>query len=193
MPDRLSAVFDRAKTDPIDRHKKIRSFEYQGSILEAAEVVEILPGGKKVEDQEDLARIMESPSHVDPETGLFKTIAFDEATRRGLSVQRDSMTTPDTIHLAGNSKVNTHNGKEGVTKRAYVGYVLSACSAFREAISPEPNGRRLFGVFSTPEDGELSHADVFVVVKPTPIEKLAIQRVFHEAFNLSKLIPNPSL
>ncbi|MPQ83834.1 hypothetical protein F0170_07455 [Pseudomonas sp. MAFF 730085] len=185
MPQKLLDIFND-KTDPRERFKKLSSCGYQGQDLDAAESFTIYPNSVRVPDGEGLARSMESPSHVDAATRLYTGIAFSEATKRGISVQRISITTDREIHDFGKAKVADHNKNFPEKKRAYLGYVVGLCSVFRNAKSHE--GLRLFGVFSTPEPEIPAHADIFVVLKPGPAEKLAIQRVFHDAFNLDELI-----
>lgn len=187
MPQRLTSIFNVDITSPADRHKEISSCGFQGDALLAAEEYKILPASSPISLDDELARAMESPSHVDPAIREFTAIAFNEATKRGISVQKVALTSPEQIHAFGFQKVaNFNSGKSEDKYRTYLGYVTSLCSVFREATTPD--GRRLFGVFSTPEPETESHVDIFVVIRPGPEEKLAIQRVFHDAFNLERLV-----
>lgn len=186
MPQRLTAIFDLEITPAADRFKKISACGFQGADLQAAELFKIFDMSSAIPDGEGLARAMESPSHVNPATRLFTDIAFSEAIKRGISVQRVSLTTNEKIHEFGVEKIRAHNDRNPTKTRDYMGYVVGLCGVFRNAQSTE--GRRLFGVFSTPEPTIQAHADIFVVIKPDPAEKLAIQRVFHDAFNMNRLV-----
>lgn len=186
MPQRLTEIFDLGVTQAADRFKKISACGFQGAELQAAELFKIFEISSAIPDDEGLARAMESPSHVNPATRLFTDIAFSEAIKRGISVQRVSMTTNEKIHEFGVEKIRTYNEMNPTKPRSYMGYVVGLCGVFRNAQSTE--GRRLFGIFSTPEPAIQAHADIFVVIKPDPAEKLAIQRVFHDAFNMDRLV-----
>ncbi|MEE4947093.1 hypothetical protein PS689_00577 [Pseudomonas fluorescens] len=192
MPGRLIEIFDESKTKVEDRYKKIASCEYQGVTLSSAENLILRDSAEPVGADDALARVIESPSHADSEAKLYTAQAFAEAFKRGLSVQQLKLTTPKEVHTFGTGKVETFNAKKPTEKhRSYLGYVWSICSVFREAESP--SGERLFGVFSTPEPGIPSHADVFVIVKLEPAEKLAVQGRFHDFFKLTSLVPKPML
>jgi hypothetical protein len=186
MPQRLIDIFDLESTPAAERFKKLSACGYQGGELQAAELYKIFQNSSAIPDDEGLARAMESPSHVNPATRLFTDIAFSEAIKRGISVQRVSLTTSEKIHEFGREKIRVHNERNPTKPRQYMGYVVGLCGVFRNAQSTD--GRRLFGVFSTPEPTIQAHADIFVVIKPDPAEKLAIQRVFHDAFNMSRLV-----
>ncbi|WP_426143190.1 hypothetical protein [Pseudomonas sp. DWP3-1-2] len=151
-----------------------------------AEGYPVVSGSEKVGDSEYLARVLEDPSHVD---GLleFTKGAFVEASQRGVSVQRYSMTTDESIHRFGFNKVALHNERYPEKKRIYAGYAIALCSSFREAEYPE--GQRLFGVFATPMEDVPSHADIFVVVSPSKVQKAFIQNVFFEAFSQKTAAP----
>lgn len=187
MPQRLLKIFDESITSAGDRFSQIAGCDYQGEELNAAEDFRIYEDSERVPDGEQLARAMESPSHVQANVLEFTLGAFQEATKRGVSVQQLSKTTERQVHAFGALKVDNFNiGKAEDKKRTYLGYVSGLCSTFREAQLPD--GRRLFAVFSTPLHDTKSHADIFVVVKAGREEKAAIQHVFWDAFNLKNLV-----
>ncbi|WP_143524235.1 hypothetical protein [Pseudomonas sp. 382] len=185
MPERLTEIFDLAITPSLERHAKIAACQYASPILEAAEEFRIFSESSSIANTEGLARILESPNAVEPDTGKYTASAFMEATRRGISTQRIGMTTERAIHEFGETRVSAHNEKSPEKPRTYLGYTVGIVSMFRSATAPD--GRRLFGVFSTPEP-ELEHADIFVVVKPDKALKMAIQRVFYDAFKIEQAI-----
>lgn len=179
MPQRLTKIFDERLTPVDERYAHISECSYQGTDLDSAERFEICEGSSYIEAHELLARVMERPSHVKADVMEFTGGAFLEARKRGLSVQQSSLTRPEEIHLFGSEKAKEKN-------REYLGFVEGLCSLFRNAFSPT-DGRRLFGVFSTPLAENPSHADIFVIVVPNKGEKAAIQQVFYDAFNLASL------
>lgn len=186
MPQRLTKIFDDALTLPAERHRELAACSYQGDSLAAAEEYPLCAGSTHVTDDEHLARAMESPSHVKAQELEFTQGAFLEATKRGVSVQRLSATTPDEIHKFGNDKVARFNvGKPEDKCRTYLGYVAGLCSMFRTA---QYNDQRLFAVFSTPLPDTPSHADIFVIVQAGREEKAAIQQTFWDAFDLKNLV-----
>lgn len=185
MPQRLTEIFDLEKTPSEDRFNRIAACEYVVPVLIHAEDFKIFESSTPIGNGESLARILESPNGVDPKTGTYAASAFMEATKRGISTQRTGMTTSSTIHEFGISKMENHNNAYPERPRTYLGFTVGETSLFRNAVAPD--GRRLFGVFSTPEP-EAAHADIFVVVKPDKGLKLAIQRVFYDAFRVETMI-----
>lgn len=187
MPERLIKIFNEMQTPSAERFRELEACMFQGESLEAAEEFPICDGSSRVPDSEGLARAMESPSHVKPVEMEFSGGAFLEATKRGISVQQVSKTSPQAIHEFGKNKVAAFNdGKPEEKKRTYLGYVVGLCSLFRDAKLPD--NRRIFAVFSTPLPDTISHADIFVIVTPGREEKAAIQQVFWDAFDLKRLI-----
>ncbi len=189
MPQDLVKIFDENLVDPKERHHKLVEHSFDPSGLRDAESTTI--GGKcpPVSDEELLARVLEDPSHISASTMEFSRGAFIEATQRGISVQRYTMTSDIEIHAFGSSKTELHNGKYPEKRRMYIGFVNGLCSLFREA--EYPKGQRLFGVFATPLTEIPSHADIFVVVRPDKLQKAAIQQVFYDAFNTDNLVAAP--
>ncbi|MEE5088366.1 hypothetical protein V2J74_26795 [Pseudomonas alliivorans] len=190
MSHKLLTILDESVTDPKERHDEIVACSLSSAQLCAAEEIVYGTGCGPVGGGELLARVLEDPSHVDSETLEFTRGAFMEATQRGISVQRYELTCDEDIHAFGVDKVRKHNADYPEKKRRYIGFVKGPCSDFREAEFPK--GQRLFGVFATPLDDKVSHADIFVIVKPNKLQKAAIQQVFHDAFELKKLIACPS-
>ncbi|WGV21948.1 hypothetical protein QIY50_07040 [Pseudomonas putida] len=191
MPERLSEIFDEEKTPSANRYKSLVACNYVDDALLAAEEYRIYETSSRVADGELLARAMESPSHVKAQESEFTEGAFSEATKRGISVQQLSLTTPEKIHVFGAEKVTKFNeGKPEDKKRSYLGYVAGLCSYFREAKTPD--GRRIFAVFSTPLEETPSHADIFVIIPAGREEKAAIQHHFRDAFDLSRLVAPPT-
>lgn len=190
MSQKLATILDEDATDPKERHDKIVACSFSAAQLCDAEGAVYGSGCGPVGGGELLARVLEDPSHVDADTLEFTRGAFKEATQRGISVQRYEMTCDEDIHAFGTAKVLAHNDEYPEKKRRYIGFVNGQCSDFREAEFPE--GQRLFGVFATPLKDKACHADIFVIVKPNKLQKAAIQQVFHDAFELERLIPCPS-
>ncbi|MDG9884089.1 hypothetical protein N7650_14715 [Pseudomonas sp. GD04058] len=187
MPARLKEIFDTGITPIEERQKKIAECNYIPPNLRIAEDYKIFQTSTPINNTEELARILEFPNGIeDLENGVYSAQAFMEATRRGISTQRLSMTTPLTIHAQGKLKSAEFNKLNPHRPREYVGYTLGLVDLFRTALAPD--GRRIFGVFSTPEP-ELAHADIFVILKPDKALKLAIQRVFHDVFRVDKIYP----
>lgn len=184
MPHRIVEVFDLDKNAEKgkSRYNKICSYSYTNEELVNAEKHPVSEGAIPVGDDEVLARILEDPtsvSHV--ELGLeYTPAAFGDASKWGLSVQRLSMTSAESVEAFGIEKASSKN-------RKYVGFAESLAGVLRAGLSPESR-RRMLGVFATPNNDVPAHADIYVVLRPTKEEKEEIKYLFWSSFNLDQAI-----
>lgn len=67
---------------------------------------------KIVSDEEEVARLIFSPHHVDTDTGEVTIAAFEDAFKRGLSVNRLKLTTKEEMNYWGIKKQKKIQQKE---------------------------------------------------------------------------------
>ena len=122
--------------------------------IENQTVSEFSPG--VVGDDEDVARNVYSPIHINNETGEVLPTFFSDVKDKGLSVNRIEHVSAQGMREMGLIKLKTDlaNGK---TDRTYEGFVRAKADNIR-AVSDE-NGRS-FCVLDTALEGNVSHADV---------------------------------
>lgn len=115
-----------------------------------------------VQDQEDLIRYWLNPVHYDRQTGTLKATAFDDASNKGLSVNRADHVSIDELRVIAQARVdqwsNTNSAK---APRELIGYsVFSANEARSVQVGEPPSARRALGVYDTANAQDKSHADV---------------------------------
>lgn len=138
-----------------------------GCICEADSVSEHSPG--VINNTEILARLIYSPLHVDPTTGLTTELAFSDVKDKGLSVQRLTHATAADVHAMGAKKLADDHAR-GKTDRRYLGIVTGAVSQIRAEVYPE--SARAFCAYDTAGLDDPAHADVC----QTPASPSAMKR-----------------
>lgn len=118
---------------------------------EAHSVSPYSPG--PVTDDETVWRLILSPVHYDVVTGKVTEAAFDDASNKGMSVQRLVVTgSEDDIRQKGHARAAA---KPGRTFECAIGATAAGIRALR---GPEDSGR--FCIYDTGEAADPGHADV---------------------------------
>lgn len=119
-----------------------------------------------VEDAEDLIRYWISPFHFNTATGQLKPTAFEDASDKGLSVNRSKFTTPEAVQAMAVDRVDEWN-KNNPTReqRTLLGYSTFTAGEVRSVMTDGSPPRRALGVFDTAKPDDASHADVCQLVK----------------------------
>ena len=112
-----------------------------------------------VKNDETVVRQIFSPIHVDEETGEVKTAAFDDASNKGLSVNRLAHASPEDIHQSGEKKADTDR-KSGKEDRAYLGFVEADVEKIRSDLE---DNTRVFTVYDTALKKAIHHGDVCTI------------------------------
>jgi hypothetical protein len=117
-----------------------------------------------VEGEEHLLRILYSEHHVDKETKEIGTNAFDDASNKGLSVNRVGKVNRADIECQIKEKLSD---PRAVSKgHAFEGVVTFLCEDIRSIYVADSSGRRAFGVYDTALHENRSHADIMRVDMP---------------------------
>lgn len=183
MPKRISSVFelDRAGDKGKARFNAICGFGYSNEDVCLSENVALTPHAPCVADEELLARVLESPTHVELDMGLkYTPAAFSDAHKWGLSVQRQSLTTAEEINLFGEAKAKAK-------ERTYVGYVKALTADLRSELSPQSN-KRLLGIYATASADVPSHADIYAITNSRE-DKETVKAAFWLHFKLEAYMP----
>ena len=138
-----------------------------GCVCEAESVSAHSPG--VIANTELLARLIYSPLHVDPTTGLTTELAFSDVKDKGLSVQRLTHATQAEVRAIGAKKLADDHAR-GKTDRQYLGIVTADVSQIRAEAYPE--AARAFCAYDTAGPGDPAHADVC----QTPTSPSAMKR-----------------
>ncbi|MCK5538974.1 MAG: hypothetical protein KAI79_19275 [Bacteroidales bacterium] len=124
--------------------------------LESISLSEYSPG--IVVSSESIARMIFSPLHIE-EDGTIKASAFSDVKDKGLSVHRIEYIVGNKLECLGETMASNAN-EAGRTKRDYLGYVKVTTEEIRQLTGDE---KRLFCVYDTAKEDEISHADVCAV------------------------------
>lgn len=120
-----------------------------------------------VADVEGLIRYWINPVHYDNDTGSLKPTAFDDASDKGLSVNRSKYMAVDKIREMAASRVTEWNqSNSSRPPRSLLGYSKFLASEIRKVVTsiPPAPDRRAFCVYDTAKPDDNSHADVCQVV-----------------------------
>lgn len=185
MPERIAEVFalDKNEQKGKCRFNRLCSFDYSSEQLSKSELVKISDDAVPVKDCESLARALDEPTHVTKvELGLeYTPAAFGDAFKWGLSVQRPSMTSLESIELFGATRAK----EKGKT---FKGLVTGDVARLRAAVSPV-NAKRLIAIFATPLANSPAHADIYAA-QASPEDKEAIKECFWTVFDLDSVVQN---
>ena len=122
-----------------------------------------------VKDTEYLYRQIISPIHYDEETKTFTPTAFDDASNKGLSVNRESYATENDISFKGIERVNNFNvNSPEKPQRTFSGVVRFYCYDIRQITVNTKQGLspvRGFCVYDTALQEDKSHSDICQIVK----------------------------
>ena len=122
-------------------------------------------------------RLILSPVHYDVVTGKVKELAFDDASNKGMSVQRLAVSDgEDSIRKLGQARASA---KPGRTFECAIGAVSEAIRALR---SPHDGGR--FCIYDTAEADAPSHADVCQTKHGSKHIRAQLRRELQKQFSL---------
>lgn len=124
--------------------------------LETISLSEHSPG--IVTPLESVARMIFSPLHIE-EDGTIKASAFSDVKDKGLSVHRLKFIEGKELECLGETMASKAN-EAGRTKRDYLGYVKAHTEEVHQLTGDE---KRLFCVYDTANEAEMSHADICAV------------------------------
>ena len=122
-----------------------------------------------VSNEEFLYRQILSPIHYDKETNTLTPMAFDDASNKGMSVNRLKYTSEEQIVQMANNRVENYN-KLNPDKplRSFTGAVRFVCDDIRKiTVSTEEDANPVRGcaVYDTANENDRSHADICQIVK----------------------------
>ncbi|WP_207678754.1 hypothetical protein [Desulfonema magnum] len=147
-----------------------------------------------VQDNEDLIRQIYSPIHVD-EDGRLKPLAFEDASNRGMSVNKKNYISKEELEgkISKKLKIDENRGK----KRSCKGVAIAKCSEIRGLKQKEKDSEtRLFCIYDTATDKDKSHADICQAIsgrKAGSKARYELRKVFSEfPFDLKKLFDKDS-
>jgi hypothetical protein len=122
-----------------------------------------------VKDTEYLYRQIISPIHYDEETNTLTPTAFDDASNKGLSVNRESYATEEQISCMAYERVNSFNiSNPDKPQRTFSGIVRFFCNDVRQItikMQQDLYPIRGFCVYDTALEYDESHSDICQIVK----------------------------
>ncbi len=131
-----------------------------------------------VQDDEYVIRQIYSPIHIDEETGRLKPLAFEDASSRGMSVNRKNFVSKQELEekIAKKLKIDKDRGK----KRTCKGVAIAKCSDIRAITHQETKS---FCIYDTATDKDKSHADICQAIsgrKEGSRARFKLRKVFSE-------------
>lgn len=112
-----------------------------------------------VQDDEYLIRQIYSPIHIDEETGKLTSLAFQDASSKGMSINRKNYISKEKLEQKIENKLqfDKKRGKE----RYCSGVAIAKCSDIRKLVVKKNKiERRLFCIYDTARKKDESHADI---------------------------------
>ena len=121
-----------------------------------------------VSNAELLHRQIISPIHFDEETNSFTPMAFDDASDKGLSVNREPYITEEQISCMARARVDSFNiSNPDKKERSFSGIVHFLCNDVRQITVNTAQGLspiRGFCVYDTALEDDKSHSDICQIV-----------------------------
>ena len=145
---------------------------------QSCSVSEYSPG--LVQEVEVLYRQVFIPIHVDDETGKLKPTCFDDASSKGLSVNRAEFIPLQALIEKGLAKAATD--RERKPDRQFYGLASTNCAEIRQ-INSSTTKARAFCVFDTALADDPSHADICQIVRGKQ-EGRSARRKLYDAFSV---------
>ena len=138
--------------------------EYPGCECEKYSVSDHSPG--LVQNDELLIRTVYSPIQINQETGQVDPAFFrNDALKRGLSINRKHHVSEADLRRKIECKI-ARDRSEGKKRDDFYRVVTARCSAVRRLVSDD--GERLFCVYDTASEEDISHADICQALDPPP-------------------------
>jgi hypothetical protein len=129
-----------------------------------------------VKDDEILIRQIYSPIHIDQETGKITSLTFDDASSKGLSVNRKAHCSLEQLKEKIERKLEIDR-ERGKMDRRFIGIIYSICGDIRTIKNDNIRG---FCVYDTAKVKDISHADICQCVGRSQGSK--IRRQLQKAF-----------
>lgn len=130
-------------------------------------------------EHEQLAFLLIEPIHFDDETGQISPDAFQEVTRRDLSLLREEHCNP---HIANSTKQVLSTARKPEQERYIDKVSITTAAKIRQTLL---NERRVVGVYDTALEENPSHASVFAtaeMLSNTRGRKM-IRKICHDIFS----------
>jgi hypothetical protein len=122
-----------------------------------------------VNDDELICRQIISPIHFDDATQKLTATAFDDASGKGLSVNRIKYETADGLQNTAELRTKQYNeNNETKPARIFWGMINLSCAEVRTIVVPsDVNGESMrgFAIYDTALKTDPSHADICQIVK----------------------------
>jgi hypothetical protein len=131
-----------------------------------------------IDNEEFLLRALDNPTHWDRNTNQFTPNAFLDAGSFGLSVNRIEFATIEELINSAEQRINQKNSQQLHSKRVFIGFAKYKCGEIRDALSI--TNKRLLAVFDTANPKNVSHADVFFLVKDEILKRRARSILFEK-------------
>ena len=148
-----------------------------------------------VKNEEFLYRQILSPVHYDEEAKAFKPTAFDDASNKGMSVNRLEYTSIEHINQMANDRVEQHNQSYPEKPRSFPGTVRFVCDDIRK-ITVHPDGSvapvRGCVVYDTAYEHDQSHADICEIAKTKAYARSVRLSILDLANNFLQQNPFPT-
>ena len=115
-----------------------------------------------VTSDEALCRLTFNPVHIDIDTKSLKPTAFDDASNKGLSVDRQTYRTIEESLAVGRLRAEAHNqSRQGSSSRYLWGYISIVSNLIRTI---EYEGEKALGIYDTAMLDNPAHADICILI-----------------------------
>ena len=157
--------------------------EYPGCGCEKCSVSDHSPG--LVQNHELLIRTVYSPVQINQETGQVDPAFFrQDALKRGLSINRKHHVSEADLRKKIEDKI-ARDRNEGKERDEFYRVVAARCGDVRRLVSED--GERLFCVYDTAYEEDISHADICQALDPppgTPDRKMLSKKMSSRLFDV---------
>jgi hypothetical protein len=158
--------FFREHSDDLEKCKALQDLPL-GDVLawESESASPYSPG--PVTDDETLVRQILSPVHWDESDNSLKPTAFDDASNKGLSVNRLKAIGAKELEARAERRVAEHNEANQLLgrQRSFKCLLHLNCGEVRAIAANDESERRAFAVYDTASQEDPSHADICQIVK----------------------------
>ncbi|MCX7093676.1 MAG: hypothetical protein NTY50_09535 [Methylobacter sp.] len=149
-----------------------------------------------VSNEEFLYRQIWSPTHYDTQTNTLSPAAFDDASNKGMSVNRLKYTSEEQIFQVASNRVAHYNKlNPDKPQRSFPGVVRFVCDDIRNiTFLPEEDSSPIRGcaVYDTAYENDQSHADICQIVKNKAHGRSVRSRIFDLANKFLAQNPFPT-
>ena len=156
--------------------------EYPGCECEKCSVSDHSPG--LVQDHELLIRTVYSPIQINQKTGQVDPAFLRDALTRGFSINRKPHVSEVDLRKKIEDKI-ARDRNAGKERDEFYRVVATRCGDVRRLVSED--GKRLFCVYDTAYQEDISHADICQALAPpqgTPHRKMLIKKISSQLFDV---------